>query len=184
MHCISSICGRERDGAQLPPFTPHEARSLARSFAALPLTSLVYGYIEMTAAAAATRRAYSSSLVLSLPRSLCHRRITERTNERTLVHCPSFDEIAFPAAAPPPPRSPLPGRLPICSPNEKRSTAAAAAAVAAAAALRSLVRSFLGSFSSSLPLFLFSRSSLPPSFDAASFRLFPPTATHAAAARR
>ena len=73
----------------------------------------------------------------SLPlRPRCHRRITERTNSRSLPllrrNCISRRHGRGRAR-------PLPARLPICRPNEKRSTAAAAAA--AAVALRSFVRS-------------------------------------------
>ena len=71
-----------------------------------------------------------------------HNRTKERTNERTLVHCPSFDEIAFSAAA----AAPAPPRLPICRPNEKRSTAA----------LRSFISWFILSLSLSLSLVLLS----------------------------
>ena len=45
---------------------------------------------------------YSPSLALPPPHN--------RTNERTLVHCPSFDEIAFPAAAA---AAPLPSPRPL-----------------------------------------------------------------------
>ena len=92
---------------------PHTRPAHSASF---PLASLVYGYIEMTAAAAA------AACIQPPPHN--------RTNERTLVHCPSFDEIAFP-------RLPLP-RLACQSAGQMRKGAPPPPL---------FVRSFLGSFS-------------------------------------
>ena len=94
---------------------PHTRPAHSASF---PLASLVYGYIEMTAAAAA-------ACIQPPP----HNRTNERTNSRSLPllrrNCISSPPLASP-------------RLPICRPNEKRSTAAAAAA-----ALRSFISWFI-----------------------------------------
>ena len=118
---------------------PHTRPAHSASF---PLASLVYGYIEMTAAAAA-------ACIQPPP----HNRTNERTNELSFIAPPST-KLHFP---PPPLALPRPpARLPICRPNEKRSTAATA------------LRSFISWFILSLSL-----SFLLPSFDAsASVRLF------------